>query len=140
MATGFVTRWKGKIAAISFWDKGFQVDGVDTPSTDSTMSAVCAHNIRSSSGAGVYTVPRPPLGGGISQILAITQVSSGVKFKAPSGVSFGVTAGNSTTTVLTSTQLMTIELYALSSALYNIIGVFSTSTASPVIPTLSTTT
>ena len=137
MATGFVQRFKGKIAAAELWIGGQSQFDMDAPSTDSTLGSVRTSRIISSSGAGIYTVPRPVPG--TDRTLAITSVSSGVFFKASAGTSFGV-IGGSTMTVMKSTVAMTIELAGLSTALWWLKSAWSTSTTVIPQPTFSTTT
>lgn len=138
MASGFVQRWKGKITAAEIYVQGISMFDTETPSTDSTLGAVRVSKIANSSGAGVYTVPRPTFGGQ-DRTLAITSVSSGAFFKAASGTSFGV-MGTSTMTVMKSTVQMSIDLCALSTALWAVRSVWSTSTTVIPQPTFSTTT
>lgn len=137
MATGFTQRFKGKIAAAELWIGGQDQSSVDAPSTDSTLGAVRTSRIISSSGAGIYTVPRPVPG--LDRTISITSVSSGVFLKAASGVSFGV-IGGSTMTVMKSTVPMTIELAGLSTSLWWLKSAWSTSTTVIPQPTFSTTT
>lgn len=138
MASGFTQRWKGKITAAELYIQGVSMFDVETPSTDSTLGAVRVSKITNSSGAGIYTVPRPTFAGQ-DRTLAITSISSGAFFKAAAGTSFGL-MGTSTMTVMKSTIQMSIDICALSTALWAVRGVWSTSTTVIPQPTFSTTT
>lgn len=135
--SGFQTRWKGKVNAAAFWLLGQNQGGVETISTDGTLGGNRNSRFAPSSGAGVYNVPAPVPG--TDRNLFLLSVSSAAKFKAAANTSFGV-IGTSTMTVLTSTVPMTIRLTALSSSLWAISGVWSTSTTVIPQPTFSTTT
>lgn len=137
MATGFVQRWLGKVALEVIFLNGQNLTGVETVSTDGTLGAARNSRFAPSSGAGVYNVPAPVTGA--DRNLFLISVSSGAKFKAAANTSFGV-IGGSTMTVLTSTVPMTIGLTALSTTLWGIRGVWSTSTSVIPQPTYSTTT
>ncbi len=141
MATGFVSRWKGKVTAASFWMGGFCYSAVEAATIGaqaaSTLGNNAISNVISSSGAGIYNVP-PPIAG-LERTLAVTSISSGVFFKAASGTSFGI-IGTSTMNVLKSTTVMTITLMGLSSVLWQVKSVWSTSTTVIPQPTYSTTT
>lgn len=140
MTTGFTQRWKGKITAASLWVAGQQQNGIESPSTDSTLGAVRTSRLTPSSGAGVYTVPAPGLYGiGLERNILIPSVSSGAKLKAAAGSNFGV-IGTSTMIVLASTVPMSLSLLAVSSVQWQLKGVWSTSTTVIPQPTFSTTT
>lgn len=136
MATGFVSRFKGKITADALWYKGWNFD-VSTPAAASTASAYQVLNVISSSGADVRTLQAPK--SGIREIIAITAVATATFVKAAAGTNFGL-MGTSTMIVMKSTVQMTVALVGLSSIQWAVESVWSTSTTAIPQPTWSTTT
>lgn len=141
MASGFVQRFKGKVECDALWIKGYNYSAVEAASigaqATSTLGNFAASNVISSSGAGIWNVPPPTAG--LERTLAITSISSGAFFKAAANTSFGI-IGTSTMNVLKSTTVMTITLMGLSSVLWQVKSVWSTSTTVIPQPTYSTTT
>lgn len=141
MATGFVQRFKGKVECDSLWVKGFCYSNTEAATigaqATSTLGPNVVSNVISSSGAGIWNVPPPSPG--IERTLAITSVSSGAFFKAAANTSFGI-IGGSTMNVLKSTTVMSITLVGMSSVLWQVKSVWSTSTTVIAMPTFSTTT
>lgn len=154
MATGFVQRFKGKIALATggLWIGGTQVTAnandlnslagsgstVTSYSTDGTISGYGPKNLISSSAANTFTLPAPVRGAEMQ--LVLTSVSSGAFIKAASGSAFIVNLAGSTGIVMKSTTIMSIVLAGLSTALWGIMSAWSTSTSVIAQPTLSTTT
>lgn len=136
MATGFVQRFKGKIACDALWYKGWNLD-VSTPAAASTALAFQVLNVISSSGADVRTLQAPK--SGVKEVIAITAVATATFVKAAPGTSFGL-MGTSTMIVMKSTVQMTVALVGLSSIQWAVESVWSTSTTAIPQPTWSTTT
>lgn len=142
MATGFVQRFKGKIAAAALWFNGAQVFGpgayvaYSTAGTQ-TIGAQALAKITASSAISIFTMSDLPAPG-LEKFFDLA-VTSGMFLKAASGASFD----NSTNTVIKSTYNMRLNLMGLSSAKWAIMGVYPDTTAggAPVGGiTLSTTT
>src|ERR1043166_7126138 len=127
MATGFVQRWKGKVAADAFWYKGWNQD-VSTPAAASTAGSFMNQILVSASAASVFTL-QPPEAGVVQRLLM--NPSSAILVKAAPGTNFGV-FGGTTEIVLKSTTIMTVELIGLSSVAWQVVSAWSTSTT--VIP------
>lgn len=145
MATGFVQRFKGKIAVAAAWFGGVQEFGPGTLFVGTTALAALtvpaangAATIASSSALTIWTLGQSPVAGAELEI-SLIQVSSGVFIKAAAGTSFDP----STNTVMKSTAARTITLYGLSTLKWAIKSVFPGDTVGTISPsgiTLTTTT
>lgn len=146
MATGFVQRFKGKIALAG--NNGLVVGGiplygtgaVQTLSTASAnftaINGVPVSVITASSAINVWNLPKPSFGGQTKCLQLL--VSSGILVTASTDGSR--TFNGSSNSVFKSTQNSIIELQATSTLNWAITGVFPGSTLVSSILTLSTTT
>lgn len=124
MASGFVTRSKGKSSFQSLWIGGAQIGGPGTVVAYSTagtqtLGAERVSQITGSSGASVFTMGTPPPIG-VEKLIAIVSVSSAIFVKAPTGYSFDP----STNTVFKSTYAQQVAVVTLTTAKLSISGVW----------------
>lgn len=142
--SGFIQRWKGKVAVAAAYFGGVQEFGAGSLFVGTTAGAQTipatngAASIASSSAISIWTIGAIPQAGAELEI-ALISVSSGVFIKAAAGTSFDP----STDTVMKSTGARTITLYGLSSLKWAIKSVFPGDTVGNISPTgitLTTTT
>lgn len=139
MATGFVQRFKGKIAAEQLWVGGSAMVGPAAATLYSTagtqtLGKEAVSLINASSAKSVFTLGFDPVPG-LEKHIYLTAVSSGVQIKAKTNTLIG----SSTSTVITSTiALQMITLIGMSTTTWALKAVTPGSTAG-VAPDLGVT-
>ena len=141
MPSGFVNRWKGKIAADQIWIGGQSLVG---PASGQTLSTGSATNIIAASGVtsiaatsvlAIFRLQKPTVTN-TEKTIQLTTVSSGIFITASTDGSVTLN-GSSINTTIKSTLAGVIALVATSTSNWAIVGVYPSTTG---FPTLSTST
>jgi len=143
MASGFVQRWKGKIACDELWVGGQLLAGgggvgVQTLSLGNTTGTLTNYGVTAISATSGLAIVRlaSPNYANQSKTIQLTTVSSGIFITASTAGTVFIN-GSSINTTIKSTLAGVLELVATSTSNWAITGVYPSTTG---FPTLSTST